>query len=270
MPKKEERYTENLPKKSYIEKQEDYQWRESKHRRRELFHEDVYFGYEEYIECELNENKPIQISPQESEELNKLIRRRKNLRLQSLNIKPEAGSTIEVPMESNTRKISEDSDDTRETKQNQDKRSGNGLTHKMVEDAQLDGSNDIKALPKDKTPKSQPNKRRASVCDEMQNDNKSQKPSVTENEGKARTEEELKSVNRDSDKTSEKKAYPNGKSKVNQPAADRGIDQAYAKGECRQRKKSKEEPAQPVAPDDESKGSEGVFGSFKNLMRGMF
>jgi len=144
------------------------------------------------------------------------------------------------------------------------------LTHTVVKDTQLDGSNDMKALSDEKTPKSQPNKRRASVCDEMQIENKSQKPSVTGNDVKTRTEAEAKSVNRDSDETSEKKAPRNGRSIENQPAADSGSGKAYAKGECRQRKKSKEEPATPVVPDTGSKGSEGIFGSFRSLVRGMF
>merc|ERR1719419_1138525 len=100
------------------------------------------------------------MSPQESEELEKLVRLRKNLRLAGLNIKPDPPFSKEVIIESNTTKISEDPSDTRETKQNQDKGSGNGLTHKVVEDTQLGGSYDIKALANDKTTKSQLNKRR--------------------------------------------------------------------------------------------------------------
>jgi len=297
MPKKEERYRDKLPKKSYKEKQEDYQWRESKHRKRELFHEDVYFGYEEYIKWEFDENKAIHITAKKSEELEKLVRRRKHLRLESLNIKPDARSSKEVQMESNTTKTSEDPGHVQETKKNHDELNGSAVTQKVGEGGQLDGSDDTKASSKDKTPKSLQNKRRASVCVEMENDKESQKSSITGDTRDKTSTKEAPTGRYSGDKISanddaylpekiqgqSENIIEGGKftvkaqnhikdenTKEKQPTADCGNDKANAKGECRKIKKSTEQPAQPVISDEGRKGSQGVFRSFRNVMKGMF
>jgi len=348
MPKKLQRYRENLPKKSYKEKQEDYQWRESKHRKREAFHEDVYFGYEEYSECppkevwcdscdEFIENKAIHISPRKAEELKKLVDSRRNLRSMNLNqkMKLDVHSTKETLEESNTTKVGENPGDLQGSKVNRDEASGNLKTQKANEDVPVVVSSSGKASANDelkqcKESRDQPvtgGTGRDLVSEEMEKDKESQQQPLTVGSGgKAPGKEYTQGENRSGDlhmgtgggdetstneyisyetKIEDKPVYAfdgengtlkgdgrrkgdrerqyitigsgNNEEKVGketeaQPVSKGGDSVEMGKQKNGEREKRKEPVEKPDAGAEQQgkKSSEGMFGSFRNFVTGIF